>query len=97
MHIQGFTHQQLTFGGAEKLGDSATRLLLQVSADDYPHITRHVRYHLEGSSQPGAFGFVLDLILDRLEHLAKERSATPTTRSPRSPRSGAARRSAPHP
>jgi hypothetical protein len=67
MHVQGFTLQRLSFGLADKIDDSAVRFLREVPADEYPHLTGHVRYHLEGSSQPGAFGFVLDLILDGLE------------------------------
>ena len=67
MHVQGFTLQRLSFGLAEKLDDSAARFLREVPADEYPHLTGHVHYHLEGSSQPGAFGFVLDLILDGLD------------------------------
>ena len=67
MHIQGFTLQQLSFGLVEAIDDAANRFLREVSADEYPHLTAHVRYHLDGSSQPGAFGFVLDLILDGLE------------------------------
>ena len=67
MHVQGFTLQRLNFGLADRLDDSAARFLREVSSDEYPRLTGHVHYHLDGSSQPGAFGFVLDLILDGLE------------------------------
>ena len=67
MHVQGFTLQRLSFGLADKLDDAAARFLREVPADEYPRLTGHVHYHLAGSSQPGAFGFVLDLILDGLE------------------------------
>ena len=67
MHIQGFTLQKLSFGPADKIGDAASRFLHEVPADEYPRLTGHVHYHIDGSSQPGAFAFVLDLILDSLE------------------------------
>jgi len=67
MHVQGFTLQKVTFGLAAKLDESAARFLREVPADEYPRLTGHVHYHLAGSSQPGAFGFVLDLILEGLE------------------------------
>jgi AcrR family transcriptional regulator len=66
-HVQGFTLQQLSFGNAGDVDDAATRFLRQVPEEEFPRFTGHVRYHLEGSSQPGAFGFVLDLVLDGLE------------------------------
>jgi AcrR family transcriptional regulator len=66
MHVQGFTLQKLSFGLAATLDESAARFLREVPADEYPRLTGHVHYHLAGSSQPGAFGFVLDLILDGL-------------------------------
>jgi AcrR family transcriptional regulator len=67
MHVQGFTLQKVSFGLAAKLDESAARFLREVPADEYPRLTGHVQYHLAGSSQPGAFGFVLDLILEGLE------------------------------
>jgi hypothetical protein len=69
MHVQGFALQQLSFGLADEIDESAARFLHDVSAEEYPQLTAHVRYHLDGSSQPGAFGFVLDLILDGLERV----------------------------
>jgi hypothetical protein len=67
MRVQGFTLQRLTFDLDGTVEDAATRFLGEVPANEYPYLIGHVHYHLRGSSQPGAFAFVLDLILDNLE------------------------------
>ncbi len=68
LHIQGFTQQQISYS----MDDQATsemfaRFAHEVTADEYPHVVAHVRYHQEVPAPHDEFGFVLDLILDGLD------------------------------
>lgn len=68
MHIQGFTQQQITY---TELSSDEERLFArfhrEVSADEFPHVVDHVRYHIDVEAPHDEFGFVLDLILDGLD------------------------------
>ncbi len=71
LHIQGFTSQQLAY--AEQVADRAemfARFHRTVTADEFPLVVAHVRYHQEHEARRDEFGFVLDLILDGLERAA---------------------------
>ena len=72
LHVQGFTRQQVDFASAHDLGPSIDRVLREVSPQELPHLTRHIRYHLESDEHHDEFGFVLDLILDGLARVAHE-------------------------
>ncbi len=72
MHIQGFTQQQVSYASAERSdGEMYTRLSAEVSADEFPLVIDHVRYHREAERTHDEFAFVLDLILDGLERTAR--------------------------
>ena len=73
MHIQGFTQQQIAYSA--QVPDEAAmyeRFRTEVSPDVFPHIVDHVRYHRETEHRHDEFRFVLDLILDGLEHAAAQ-------------------------
>ena len=72
VHIGGFTQQQLSYATTpQRAAEQYERFRQEVSADDYPLMVDHVRYHMEMDEVPGErpdeFQFVLDLILDGLE------------------------------
>jgi len=72
-HVVGFTLWQMSFPfkNQAELVDLGRRFLAQLPAADYPHLTEHIRYHLEPASAEGqsAFDFGLELVLDSLERL----------------------------
>ncbi len=68
MHIVGFTLQKLDFPIKDSdIAEAASSFLSQVSTEEFPYFTEHVRHHLTGSNREDDFGFMLDLILDGLE------------------------------
>jgi AcrR family transcriptional regulator len=74
MHIQGFTQQQIDYSNQVPDEDAMLeRFRDDVSPDEFPHIVDHVRYHRETEGLHDEFGFVLDLILDGLERVARGR------------------------
>lgn len=73
LHISGFTQQQLAFRAqAAEMEAMMHRFDDDVDETVYPLIHAHLRYHEArdaGRNEPAdEFGFVLDLILDGLEH-----------------------------
>ena len=74
MHIQGFTQQQIAYSAMVPDEEAMLeRFRAEVSAEVFPHIVAHVRYHNETGGPLDEFGFVLDLILDGLERAATQR------------------------
>ena len=72
LHIAGFTQQQLSYSTTdERLEDGMARFRREVTADRFPLMVDHVRYHEERHDRPDGrpdeFRFVLDLIVDGLE------------------------------
>jgi AcrR family transcriptional regulator len=75
MHILGFTLQEVSFDlDDESLREMAAASLQRLDADAFPHMTEHIRQHLdvEHSSLGDDYEFVLDLILDGLERAARQ-------------------------
>ncbi|MDQ5840451.1 MAG: TetR/AcrR family transcriptional regulator C-terminal domain-containing protein, partial [Chloroflexota bacterium] len=72
-HIMGFALWEvgMNLGGAEDLATLATAFLEQLSEDEFPYVAEHVHQHLKprDPTDPGAFAFGLDLVLDGLERL----------------------------
>ena len=73
LHITGFTQQQLAYARDDTdPRDSYARVARELSDADYPLMTDHIDYHRNMDALPGErpddFQFVLDLILDGLDH-----------------------------
>jgi AcrR family transcriptional regulator len=72
-HITGFSMWQvsLPFETREELMDLAESFLREIPADAYPYVVEHAHQHMQepDPSEPTAFEFGLDLILDGLERL----------------------------
>ena len=67
-HIQGFTQQQLNYAmDARPESELYARFESEATADEFPHVVDHIRYHRECEPKHDEFAFVLDLILDGLE------------------------------
>jgi len=65
-HVLGFALQERSFvieGDPQVL---AEQYLAGLSPTEFPHLIAHVRAHLEEAAPTDDFGFVIDLILDRL-------------------------------
>lgn len=71
-HVLGYTMQEqaFTFEGDEDA--AAAEFLAGLDPAEFPHLIEHVRAHLAGQAPDVGFEFVLDLILDSLEHEARE-------------------------
>ncbi|MEQ8435938.1 MAG: TetR/AcrR family transcriptional regulator C-terminal domain-containing protein [Ilumatobacter fluminis] len=72
IHVAGFTQQQLGYSTPDNnLADGMARFRRDVSADTFPLMVEHVRYHEQhhdhSEDRPDEFRFVLDLIVDGLE------------------------------
>jgi AcrR family transcriptional regulator len=78
-YIYGFAHQEinLPFDTAEETKELAGALLLQLPADDYPHLIELATGHVlqPGYDYGNEFEFGLDLILDGLERSLREQTA----------------------
>lgn len=72
VHIHGFALQQIGYeGAAEQWSENARVYLDATPEDEAPHLAAHFRYHAQQGHRNDDFSFVLDLILDGLERLAK--------------------------
>ncbi len=70
-HLWGFTLWELGHSvTTDDVADMAASFLRRFPSDEFPHLTEHVRQHITGfgRGEKSAFEFVLDLILDGLEH-----------------------------
>ncbi len=67
-HVLGFTLQEQTFTVEGDLATAAEGFIDSLPAGRYPHVIDHVRSHITQSEPDDGFAFVLDLILDGLEH-----------------------------
>jgi AcrR family transcriptional regulator len=75
LHIIGFTQQQLSYSSGG-LAERADAFLANFAADTYPHLAEHIGQHIDPSAfeTPNRdYEFVLDLILDGLERLRRQR------------------------
>jgi AcrR family transcriptional regulator len=74
LYVVGFTIQQLSYEfEAEQIGQVAADFLAELSTEDYPHMSEHVRQHIEGREHDSEFEFGLDLILDGLARMREVR------------------------
>ena len=73
-HVVGFTLQTLDYPRTPRaLRAAGQRFLASVDPEQIPYFAEHVRHHIDHPEPTNEFVFVLDLILDRLEHdLAEE-------------------------
>ena len=76
LHIAGFTQQQVSHTmSAEQSDEMYAHFAREVTADEFPLVIDHVRYHREADEQAkqprDEFAFVLDLILDGLARAAQ--------------------------
>lgn len=78
-HVMGFTLWEvgMDLGGPEELAALATGFLAELPRDEYPHVAGHVEHHLRQRrpGDRGSFEFGLDLILDGLERMGRDRPA----------------------
>jgi AcrR family transcriptional regulator len=76
LHIAGFTQQQVSYTMSDEQSDEMyARFAREVTADEFPLVIDHVRYHRDVDEHPkqprDEFAFVLDLILDGLARAAQ--------------------------
>jgi hypothetical protein len=65
-HVLGFALQEQSFvieGDPQVL---AEQFLVELSPTEFPHLIGHIRMHLVETAPTDDFGFMIDLILDRL-------------------------------
>ena len=70
MHVVGFSLQVLELrplmDTTQKVQDLGSRVLEELSAERYPYMREHVRFHMSAKETPNDFKFILELIIDGL-------------------------------
>ena len=86
-HVLGFALQEQSFVIEGDPHVLAEQYLASLSPTEFPHLIAHVRTHLDEAAPTDDFGFVIDLILDRLAagHAGRGRRAHPVVRTEQVP------------
>lgn len=69
MHVVGFALQVLDmpFSNKKELVALGRKAMTELPAEEFPYLTEHIQYHLQGKDQRNDFKYMLDLILDGLQ------------------------------
>ncbi|MDO5503967.1 MAG: TetR/AcrR family transcriptional regulator C-terminal domain-containing protein [Actinomycetia bacterium] len=80
-HVVGFSHLASGYAKAPPEDEGRARFAREVDIAAHPGLARHGDYHAgpRGAARPDEFEFVLDLILDQLDHEAPAADPRPDT------------------
>jgi AcrR family transcriptional regulator len=69
-HVFGWTRQHLAFTTADAT-TTPHDVAANLDADEFPNVIAHLEYHEANHHTDDAFDFVLDLLLDAIDHMAR--------------------------